>query len=110
MQGWILWCLVMLHSEACQVFCDGDLLAVIQSSRIYEDSKTFVDMPMKFDPSIVIQNFKNLPNHQNSTLKAFLAQNFNEAGSDILQWTPGDWKENPDFLNDIQDQTVRIPK
>ncbi|CAN0363000.1 unnamed protein product, partial [Hapterophycus canaliculatus] len=29
------------------VYCGGPLLEAVQSARLYPDSKTFVDMPMK---------------------------------------------------------------
>jgi len=32
---------------AWQVYCDGPLLKAVQSARLFPDSKTFVDMPMK---------------------------------------------------------------
>jgi hypothetical protein len=31
---------------ACSVYCSGPLLAAVQLSGIFNDSKTFVDMPM----------------------------------------------------------------
>lgn len=34
-------------STAWEVFCDGPLLRAVQSARLFPDSKTFVDMPMK---------------------------------------------------------------
>lgn len=33
--------------SAWDVYCDGPLLEAVQSSGLFEDSKTFVDMPMK---------------------------------------------------------------
>lgn len=32
---------------AWEVYCDGPLLAAVQSARLFSDCKTFVDMPMK---------------------------------------------------------------
>lgn len=34
-------------SSAWAVYCDGPLLKAVQSARLFPDSKTFVDMPMK---------------------------------------------------------------
>lgn len=34
-------------SSAWGVYCDGPLLEAVQSARLFPDSKTFVDMPMK---------------------------------------------------------------
>jgi hypothetical protein len=33
-------------SRACSIYCHGPVLEAIQMSFIYNDSKTFVDMPM----------------------------------------------------------------
>jgi hypothetical protein len=36
------------------VYCYGDLLAAVQTSGIFEDSKEFVDMPMNADPEEIL--------------------------------------------------------
>jgi len=104
---WVLTVSIAMLTRACDIFCDGEILSVIQLSRIYTDSKTFVDMPMKFDPEQIKKAFRNLPNHENSTLRTFLDQNFEKAGSDLIQWTPLDWSPNPPFLSKIQNPTYR---
>ena len=38
-----------------QVFCEGDLLDAVQMAGIFEDSKEFVDMPLRFDPEYVLE-------------------------------------------------------
>ena len=37
-----------------QVYCSGELLACVQMSGIFEDSKEFVDMPMRHDPEFIL--------------------------------------------------------
>lgn len=37
-----------------QIYCSGDLLDAVQLSGIFEDSKEFVDMPMRYDPEIIL--------------------------------------------------------
>lgn len=34
------------YQQACSIYCQGPLLQAVQSARIWNDSKTFVDMPM----------------------------------------------------------------
>ena len=36
-----------VSGTAWEVYCDGPLLEAVQSARLFPDSKTFVDMPMK---------------------------------------------------------------
>ena len=40
-------CMSFVCSE---VYCGGDLLREVQTSLVFNDSKEFVDMPMKADP------------------------------------------------------------
>jgi len=65
------------------------------------DSKTFVDMPMKNDPEVVIQAFNNLPNYSLPVLNQFLIDQFESAGSELLSWVPTDWVERPQFVDKI---------
>ena len=48
--------------RACTVYCEGEILSTIQMAKLFNDSKTFVDMPMKFDPEEVYVNFNNIIN------------------------------------------------
>ena len=44
-----------------QIYCvggNGTLLHTIQMSRLYNDSKTFVDKPLKYEPNHTIRNFE----------------------------------------------------
>ena len=94
-------------SEACSIYCYGSILETIQLSGIYNDSKTFVDMPMKFDPAQVQVNFDALPNTDVATLQTFLENNFLEEGSDLQTWIPSDFSEDPAFLESITSETIR---
>ena len=38
-----------------QVFCEGDLLDAVQTTGIFQDSKEFVDMPMRQDPEVILE-------------------------------------------------------
>ena len=48
------------ESEPCSIFCDGPILHAVELSGMFDDSKTFVDMPLKFDPSVVEARFRAL--------------------------------------------------
>lgn len=43
-----------------QIYCQGDLLRTVQTARIFDDSKTFVDMSMKRRPDEILQIFADL--------------------------------------------------
>jgi alpha,alpha-trehalase len=75
----------------CSIYCDGEILKAIQEAGIFVDSKTFVDMPMKNDPEVVLEAFRQLENHTIPNLSRFLREQFLIAGSEILSWTPSDW-------------------
>lgn len=88
--------------RACSIYCSGPILHYIQISNIYNDSKTFVDMPMKYNPEIILNAFNLINNPYNITeLKIFLNKYFNIVGSDLNEWIPNDFKNIPNFLNNI---------
>ena len=47
------------------IFLSGPLLEAVQMSRLYRDSKTFVDKKLKFPPGKIIKNFQELLARQN---------------------------------------------
>ena len=42
-------------SSMCDIVCDGPILACVQNSRIFPDSKTFVDLSLAREPDDVLQ-------------------------------------------------------
>lgn len=40
-------------------------------------------------------------------LKSWLLENFDPVGSELMQWNPRDFKENPEILNKIHDKNYR---
>lgn len=42
-------------ARASKVYCHGDLLSCVQTSGLFEDSKEFVDMPMRHDPEVILE-------------------------------------------------------
>ncbi len=91
-------------SSACSVFCEGPLLQAIQLSGIYNDSKTFVDMPMIYNPNVTLAAFNLIPDISNKTaLEVFLKDYFLPTGSDLDQWIPTDYTETPPILSRITD-------
>ena len=82
-------------------------------ARIYNDSKTFVDMKLKQNPDITLKLFDEFmtkyPDSQPSKdeLQKWVEENFEERGSEFEQWIPDDFKKNPEILNKINDKELR---
>nr|XP_053639627.1 trehalase-like isoform X1 [Cherax quadricarinatus] len=90
------------------IYCHGELLKTVQLAHIYNDSKYFVDMTLKFPPSQVTGAFETLMNNTKNNpsqtqVKTFVEENFYDPGKEFETWTPGDWNSNPEFLNKVQD-------
>ncbi|NP_001075759.1 trehalase precursor [Oryctolagus cuniculus] len=95
-----------------QIYCHGELLHQVQMARLYPDDKQFVDMPLSTAPDQVLQSFAELAATYNNTvpreqLEKFVQEHFQAVGQELESWTPGDWKESPQFLQKISDPKLR---
>lgn len=54
----------------------ADLFAAVQTSGIFEDSKTFVDAVPKSEPGLIVQSFREERHAADFDLRAFVAANF----------------------------------
>jgi alpha,alpha-trehalase len=89
-------------SRACTIYCYGPVLQTIQLAQIFNDSKTFVDMPMINEPEETLNAFYAIPDTSNITqLKEYVNNYFLPAGSDLVQWIPDDYQENPPIYLDM---------
>ncbi|KAG8239747.1 hypothetical protein J437_LFUL017388 [Ladona fulva] len=103
---------VTLPTCPSNVYCHGRLLDTVQMASIYPDSKTFVDMKMKYSPEEVLKRFELFMNSTNSKpsnveVKQFVNDTFEPPGSEFEDWEPTDWKPNPKFLDNIKDPALR---
>jgi alpha,alpha-trehalase len=90
--------------RACSVYCEGSILKYVQLAAIYNDSKTFVDMPMIYEPQETINAFNQIPDPTNeNALKSFLNSYFLPAGSDLVTWIPTDFNSQPKILDQMPD-------
>jgi len=94
-------------ARACSVFCHGPILAAIQtaSPQFFNDSKTFVDMPLAVNPEVALAAFN--ANFTHEELQVFLEANFLPVGSDLVASEPKDWNVEPPFLDRITNETWR---
>ena len=82
------------------IFDEGPLLDAVQQARLFKDSKTFVDMPLRKEPTEVLKAFLLLPaSHSVQELRHFVEANFSEPGSDFCACKLDDWRESPDFIS-----------
>lgn len=102
-----------LSPECDTLFCTGDLIDLVMSMRIFNDSKTFVDLKLKQNPNDTMAAFNNFIAKYNKTepprdeLKAWLLEHFDPVGSELIKWNPSDFKTNPEVLNKIRDKNYK---
>lgn len=95
-----------------QIYCESEFLNDVQLSHIYPDSKTFVDMALKYTESEIISKYKTLKNKNNgqvpsnSDLQKFIEDNL-ENGNELEEWTPPDFTSNPSIANRIRDTNYK---
>lgn len=95
------------------IFCHGPLLHTVQMSGIFKDSKTFVDMKLRFPPPTVLSNFETFMMRQGpiptkAQILNFVQENFEPEGSEFEVWDPLDWQPDPKFLRNISDPNLRF--
>ncbi|KAJ8675851.1 hypothetical protein QAD02_011637 [Eretmocerus hayati] len=100
-------------ADLCEspIYCYGKLLDVIQMSGVFNDSKDFVDLPMKYDKAEILQRFNDLMNKtQNNAsrddLDTFVKANF-EFETEMLNATLTDWTPNPKLISKISDERYK---
>ena len=94
-----------------KIYCESDLMEYIQRSRIFFDSKTFVDMPTKRPVSRVLSDFKANLVGKNATrgeIREFILRNFDPPGTELRVLLPDDWKQQPRFFDKISDKQLLV--
>lgn len=79
---------------------------------IFADSKTFVDMKMKYSPNETLQRFEDMMRSQDQKpnrheIEKFVNSAFDPAGSELEEWEPEDWIQKPNFLEKITDPDLK---
>ncbi|CRL08140.1 CLUMA_CG020990, isoform A [Clunio marinus] len=96
-----------------EIYCHGRLLETVQMARIFNDSKTFVDMKLKESPSLTLKKFDEfmakfidrVPDQ--NEIQLWVKENFEPAGSEFEDWVPEDYSKSPEILNKINDKSLR---
>ena len=68
----------------------------MQTAELYNDSKTFVDKKLRFQPDQVLSSFYQLMNQTGNLptkeeLQQFVDDNFEAEGTEFQPWDPTDW-------------------
>ncbi|XP_052509218.1 trehalase [Budorcas taxicolor] len=95
-----------------QIYCQGELLRQVQMARLYQDDKQFVDMPLSSAPDQVLRHFHKLAQAYNFSiprqeLQVLVQEHFWAVGQELQPWTPKDWRDSPQFLQNILDPKLR---
>ncbi|XP_060079825.1 trehalase-like [Ylistrum balloti] len=90
------------------IYCNGSILHAVQTSRIFEDSKTFVDMSLKYPEETILLEFDKLQMEYDDkvpkeNLTEFVHRYFAGPGDEFMPWVPSDLPRIPSFLNNITD-------
>lgn len=69
---------------------------------------------MKYEPDVVLDKFRqlnisgeHLTAPEKQLLEEFINDNFHLNGTELEDWDPSDWHENPSFLSGIADDALR---
>lgn len=99
--------------ESCfsPIYCQGDLLDTVQNSKVFNDSKTFVDMAMMHSVNETLEQFHILMAETDSAptreqVSAFVNKNFKPIG-EMEDIVPPDFKNEPKIIKEISDPVVR---
>ncbi|RKP09962.1 glycoside hydrolase [Thamnocephalis sphaerospora] len=98
------------HHNGCDVplYCPGPLLDVIQSAKLHNDSKYFVDQPTSKPLNQVLAAFAQLPGQPTRDQVAkFVGDNFLPAGAEIGPAVLSDFRTEAPFLSKIRDPELR---
>uniref|UniRef100_A0A0A9WFY1 Trehalase n=2 Tax=Lygus hesperus TaxID=30085 RepID=A0A0A9WFY1_LYGHE len=112
-----------------KIYCQGDLLHQVQTKKLYDDAKHFVDLKLKTTEQTILDKFEELKKHYSGDiptkeLMAFVDEYFIDCQEveleyfgkkedeprckELMPWNPPDWSENPSFLSKIKDPYYRV--
>jgi alpha,alpha-trehalase len=105
--------LIYFFQSPSEIYCHGPLLHTVQMARLFNDSKTFVDMKLRSPPNETLRLFNEFmadyPDGQPDTdkLRKWVEENFEDPGKEFEQWTPDDFTQSPAVLDKISDKDFR---
>uniref|UniRef100_A0A915HM11 Trehalase n=1 Tax=Romanomermis culicivorax TaxID=13658 RepID=A0A915HM11_ROMCU len=97
--------------NSSQIYCEGPILKAVQEARLFNDSKYFVDMPLKFDPMATLKDFEKVVDKikdDRDLLSKFVDSHFSPPGTDLETCVPDDWKPSFFGLSKVKDEKFRF--
>lgn len=99
------------QSCSSPIYCQGDLLHIVQTNKIFNDSKTFVDLSLVHPANTTVNNFRMfmMETRENATrdqIAEFVSKNFKSVG-ELEEYYPPDFRKDPKILKDIHEPVVR---
>ncbi|CAH0564205.1 unnamed protein product [Brassicogethes aeneus] len=101
-----------LLRESCfsPIYCHGKILHMVQTAGILNDSKTFVDLSMKYPINETFDNFEEFllktPHPNPMDIQRFVYENFVSTG-EIEEYWPTDYRSDPKLIQEIEDPLVK---
>lgn len=99
--------------ETCPhpVYCNPDILEVIQTSKIFGDSKTFVDMTLKTSINKTLDAFYDMManseyNPSKEDIEKFVNAHF-ESTQELADYFPDDYNEEPRLVKQISNPVIK---
>jgi alpha,alpha-trehalase len=97
---------------ASEIYCHGRLIDFVMKNRIFNDSKTYVDLKLKKSPDDTLKLFDEFMLNVNNTpsqdeLQKWVENNFDPAGSELEPHKPEDHKDNIELYNRINDKNFK---
>uniref|UniRef100_A0A0N5BWM3 Trehalase n=1 Tax=Strongyloides papillosus TaxID=174720 RepID=A0A0N5BWM3_STREA len=95
------------------IYCTGKLLHSVMYHKLFNDSKTFVDKPLKYNPNKTMTDFlmqfpESVEEIDKSKLLKFINDYFYEEGHELENCTSlDDWSDKPENLLNIKDSALR---
>lgn len=79
-------------------------------SRLFPDSKTFVDMKMKRNETEILDAYSELKNQYqggvpHDKLLDFVNENFED--ENLVEWEPSDFTDHPSIIDKIKDSNYK---
>ena len=86
-------------------YCPGELLQLVQLSRIFPDSKTFVDKPTKYSLNETYEAFSKLPRGNTTVgdVVTFVEDYFQGEGLELVSAQIENFTTTPQFLDNVDD-------
>uniref|UniRef100_A0AAF5D4V3 Trehalase n=1 Tax=Strongyloides stercoralis TaxID=6248 RepID=A0AAF5D4V3_STRER len=95
------------------IYCTGKLMHSVMYHKLFNDSKTFVDKPLKYNPNRTMADFleqfpETVEKINREKLITFVNNYFYEEGHELENCTSlDDWSDKPEKLINIKDDTLR---